>query len=185
DCSRTAQASPWATIQSQHRVTSTAVITTGAQIANALIGDAHINGLTANKILTGSLLAQMYIGVGVGLGVILDGPGRRMLVYDENTTPRVDIGKLGPGVADYGMYLWNQFGQLMLDFNTGATEFGISALAITSAHIRDAAITNAKIANLEVDSAKIANLTVGTGKIANNAVSASIIFVGAGGGGIA
>jgi hypothetical protein len=41
-----------------HLVTDTAVITTAAQIANAIIGDAHITNLSANKLTTGILDAN-------------------------------------------------------------------------------------------------------------------------------
>lgn len=159
-------------ISAGHLVTTTAVITGAAQIANAIIGDAHITTVQANKITAGVLQALYYIGVGPALGLILDGTNQRLLVYDQTPTPRIDIGKLGPGPYDYGMYMWNAAGQLMLDFNTGVSQFGI----------QDLAITNAKIGNLEVDNAKIANLTIGTGKIQANAISEQVLFSDAGGG---
>ena len=84
------------------------------------------------------------------------------------------------------MYIWNSNGDLMWNFNSGASSLGIQDLAvtsakigtaqITSAHIQNAAIMNAHIGNLEVDNAKIANLTVGTGKIQADAVTESLAF---------
>lgn len=135
-------------INAGHLRTDTAVITGVAQIAAALIGDAHINSLSASKLLAGTIT----VGVGIGSGaaaIYIDGANRFLAVHDANTTPRVQLGKLGAGVTDYGLYLWNAAGQLMLDFNTGATTFGL----------QDLAVTNAKIANLAVDSAKVFSLS--------------------------
>jgi len=75
--------------------------------------------------------------------------------------------------------IFNSLGQVMWDLH-GASSLGIQDLAVTNAKIQNAAITSAKIGDLQVQSAHIENLTVGTGKIAPNAISATILFSGAG-----
>ena len=45
-------------------VTSTAIITAGAQIANAIINNGHITDLSAGKITAGSIIAAILIGTG-------------------------------------------------------------------------------------------------------------------------
>ena len=170
-----------ASIQAHHLVTDQAVITTSLQLpegALAIIHDAHITNLTADKILAGRLQALYTVGVGPTSSVFLDGVNHRILIYDQQAPQqlRVWLGKYGTAAAEYGLLIVTAAGEVMWDFNSGASSLGIQDLAVTNAKIANAAITNAKIGNLEVDNAKIANLTVGTGKIANNAVTMSIAY---------
>ena len=167
-------------------------ITTTAQIANAIITDAHIVNLAVEKLLAGTILVRVDLSIGGGLGsnssVFLDGVNHLITVYDTQIPQRarVWLGRLGAGGSEYGLMIWNTLGDLMWDFNSGASSLGIQDLAvtsakigtaqITSAHIGTAQITTAHIGDLQVDNAKIANLTVGTGKITPNAITESLAF---------
>jgi predicted phage tail protein len=138
----TAQKITAATIASQHLRTDTAVITTAAQIANALITDAHISNLSAEKIMTGTLTAELVIGVGARM--FLRGPYEDLLVYDNQSTPqlRVLLGNLAAmGTADYGLQIYNGFGQKMWDFNSGAQTPGIAPAAVVTNTVATNAIT--------------------------------------------
>ena len=174
-----------AAIEAHHLVTDQAVITTSLQLpagALAIIDDAHIKHLAVEKLLAGTINVAFSIGVSAGFGtnttIHIDGVNQLLTVYDTQVPQRARIwlGRLGAGGSEYGLMIWNNVGQLMWDFNSGASSLGIQDLAVTNAKIANAAITNAKIGNLEVDNAKIANLTVGTGKIADNAVTVSIAY---------
>ena len=174
-----------ASIEAQHLVTDQVVITTSLQLpqgALAIIDDAHINSLVVNKLLAGTINVAFNIAIAAGIGtnttVALDGVNQLLTVYDTQIPQRARIwlGRLGGGGSEYGLMIWNNVGQLMWDFNSGASSLGIQDLAVTNAKIANAAITNAKIGNLEVDNAKIQNLTVGTGKIAPDAVTVSVAY---------
>ena len=179
-------------IRAHHLVTDQLVVTTAAQIAFAIITDAHITNLAVEKLLAGTINVAFNIGVSAGLGtastIALDGVNQLITVYDTQVPQRARIwlGRLGLGGSEFGMRIWNSNGDLMWDFNSGASSLGIQDLAvtsakigtaqITSAHIGFAQITSAHIGDLQVDNAKIANLTVGTGKIASNAVTVSVAY---------
>jgi len=123
-------------IEAAHLLTDFAVITVAAQIANALITDAHIVNLSANKVIAGSLQAVYSLGVG-GDAITMDGVNHVMIFYDNQNTPaaRVIIGKLGGSNIDYGMQIWSWDGQLMWDLNSGATNNGIGNFAVTTPKI--------------------------------------------------
>ena len=169
-----------ATITSTHLRTDTAVITTAAQIANAIIGDAKITNLSATKVISGVFLGQYFLGA---TGRIqMDGVNDGFAVYDGNNVLRVLLGHTLPGPEGYGLNIWNSLGQIMWSFSSGASSLGIQDLAVTRAKIDFAAIGRAQIGDLEVDNAKIENLTLGTGKIQPNAITERLIFDGSGGG---
>jgi Putative phage tail protein len=146
-------------IHATHLVADQVVITSFAQIAAAQINDGHIVNLTSSKLLSGTI--QAHLQLGVGENIFIQGDLARFLVYDRASPPvlRVWLGKieLTPGVFEYGLRLFNSFGQLMWDFNTGSSTFGI----------QDLAVTNAKIANLsanKIDTGYLqANIRVGVG----------------------
>ena len=174
-----------ASIEAQHLVTDQAVITTSLQLpqgALAVINDAHITNLAVEKLLAGTIQVAFNIAIAAGIGtnttVSLDGVNQLLTVYDTQIPQRARIwlGRLGAGGSEYGLMIWNNVGQIMWDFNSGASSLGIQDLAVTNAKIANAAITRAKIGDLEVDNAKIANLTVGTGKITPNAVTGMLVF---------
>jgi len=133
-------------IEAAHLQTEFAVITVGAQIANALIEDAKILTLSAPKITAGALQAVYSIGVG-GDAITLDGPNHLITIFDNQNTPaaRVYLGKIGATNIDYGMQIWSWDGQLMWDFNSGATSHGIGTLAVTTPKVDEYAITTPKI----------------------------------------
>jgi hypothetical protein len=130
-------------ITAQHMRTDTLVITTAAQIANAIIGDAHITALSATKLRAGTIGAteQIFLGPSIGAASLrLDASSRNIASYDEFGTLRALFGRLGTTGADqYGLRIWNSANQLMWEFNSGASTFGI----------QDLAVTNAKIVNLD------------------------------------
>lgn len=71
------------TIGSQQLVTGQAVITEGAQIANAIIGDAQVDTLSANKLKANSVIGNK-IYVGEDLLIEMDGtPGAQRIVFYE------------------------------------------------------------------------------------------------------
>lgn len=123
-----------AVINSAHLRTDTAVISTAAQIANALIGDAHITNLAANKILAGTVNVLLQLGI-AGSNILLDGPNRLIYIYDQQAVPRlrIELGKVGAGVSDYGLRIYNSSGQLMWNFTDGAQTQGIAPHAVSDA----------------------------------------------------
>ena len=138
-----------ATVAAQHLRTDTAVITLAAQIANLIVNDAHISNVSADKIIAGTILALFYIGVGNNLQI--DGTVPAIRIQDPNLIYRVLMGKLGPSNAEYGLQIFDQFGTLMWNFNTGAQTAGIAPAAVI------------------------------TEKIGTNAVTQSLLFAGGGG----
>jgi hypothetical protein len=123
-------------------VTDVAVITTAAQIANALIGDAHITNLSASKIAAGQIGVQVTVGGSsnvFGSNIFLDGTQRAIFIYDESATLRLRMGRLSP--ADYGLQIWNSTGGLMWDFESGAQTLGLANLSVTDAKIQNLSAT--------------------------------------------
>lgn len=130
------------TVTAGHLRTDTAVITVAAQIANAIIGDAHITNLSASKIAAGQIAVQVAVGNSAntfGSNIFLDGVQRGIFIYDEATMLRVRMGKLD--ATNYGLQIWNSTGGLMWDFESGAQTLGLA----------DLSVTNAKIANLSAN----------------------------------
>ena len=88
-------------------VTDTVVITTAAQIAFAIITDAHITNLAVEKLLAGTINVAFNIGVAAGLGtastISLDGVNQLITVYDTQVPQRarVWLGRLGAGGSEY------------------------------------------------------------------------------------
>jgi hypothetical protein len=138
----TAQKITAATIAATHLRTDTAVITLAAQIANALITDAHVSNLSASKIIAGTI--QANVNLGVGSHIFLRGAQEDILVYDSQSTPqlRVILGYLGAfGIGDYGLQIYNAAGQLMWDFASGVKTPGITPAAVTTTTVAGNAIT--------------------------------------------
>jgi len=135
-------------ISAGHLSTTTAVVTNAIQIANAIITNAHIATVAANKIITGNLTATTVIQVGVTPKLYLDGANNNIYVYDNNVSLpsfpnghlRAMFGQLGSGVTDYGLRIWNQLDQLMWDFS-GAQTPGIAASAVTTPKVAVGAIS--------------------------------------------
>jgi hypothetical protein len=152
-------------------VVDTAIITVAAQIANAIIGDAHITNLAVNKLLAGALNVLVSIGVGATGGVFLDGPNRSISIYDTAGVRRVLFGRLGPAGAEFGQQMWNALGQLMWDVNTGAQSVGIVDGAITANKIAANAIVAGKIAANAITAGTIAADTITTGTLVVGSVT--------------
>jgi hypothetical protein len=110
-------------------VVGSAVITQVAQIQDAIIQDAHIANLLANKIVGGNILASL--GLGVGDRILMYGPGGLFLVRDDGGTTRVQIGRLGGLATDYGMQIFGADGSLWYSFTQGAQTKGIADNAVT------------------------------------------------------
>ena len=138
-------------VQAHHLVTDTAVITVAAQIAFATITNAHIlNNLTADKLISSPMIAVLRVGHGGELTeqLFLDGINSNIHFYDASVSVgfpngrlRGMLGKLGPGAQEYGLRLWNAAGDLMWDFNTGASTLGLQDLSVTNAKIFDLTAT--------------------------------------------
>jgi hypothetical protein len=128
-------------IQAEHLTTDIAVITTAAQIAFAIIEDAHINALSADKIVSGSIDALVKIGVGSHVNI--DGVNTNMSFYDNQGTPalRVVIGKVGAATTDYGLQIWSASGQLMWNFTDGAQTAGLAPASVITEKIITNAVT--------------------------------------------
>jgi hypothetical protein len=95
------------------------LITNTAQIANAIITNAHIQNLAAEKILAGNVTVALRIGIGGN--TFIDGPNRLFIVLDEIPQTRVQMGRLGPGAQDYGLQIFGADGSLWHSF-TGGTQ---------------------------------------------------------------
>jgi len=128
-------------INAGHLRTDQAVITGTAQIGTAVITTVHVDSIAVNKIING-LMANFW-QIGVGNNLFLDGNNANIYVYDQQSTPQLRgmFGKLGTGANDYGLQIWNPAGQLMWDFNGGATSNGLNNNAVTTPKIIANAVT--------------------------------------------
>lgn len=147
DASITAQKIQAAQIQSQHLITNTAVITFAAQIATAIINDAHITNLAAHKILSDNILAQFLIGV--GSNIMIDGANSQIRILDASSATRVVLGHV-PAFApdgDWSMQIYTPGGALMWDALLGALNDGIGPAAVTTEKIYANAVTAAIVAS--------------------------------------
>ena len=159
------------TIIAGHLVTDVAVITTAAQIANALIYDAHIINLAVDKLLAGTLNVLVSIGVGATGGVFLDGPNRAISIFDNAGVRRMLLGRQGSIGAEFGLQMWNALGQLMWDIDTGAQSVGIIDGAITADKIAVNAIVAGKIAANAITAGNIVADSITTNKLNAGAVT--------------
>ncbi|HEX6827131.1 MAG TPA: hypothetical protein VF077_12510 [Nitrospiraceae bacterium] len=133
-------------ITAGHLTTDTAVITTAAQIASAIINDAHVQYLSASKLIAGTITANIQLGVGPQ--VFLRGASADLLVLDNSGALRVLLGNLSAvGVGDYGLYIYNAAGQLMWDFASGAQTPGIGNGAVSTPKVIPGAITQSILFN--------------------------------------
>ena len=157
-----------------NKVTTGELITLGAQIRNAIIGDAHVTNLTASKLTAGNI--QALVNVGVGNNIWLDGQQAQIVVWD-NQAPqqyRVILGRLGALVDQWGLQIYGPTGALMWNFVTGATTAGISDASITATKIQAAIIS---ATHLRTDTAvvtvaaQIANALIGTAHIQDAAIT--------------
>lgn len=95
---------------------------TDALIANATISSAKIAGLNADKILAGTIGAQLiYLG---STAVALNGTDRRIDVTDENSVLRVRMGRLGAGAQNYGLQVNDASGNAIVT----ATGLGVNVV---------------------------------------------------------
>ena len=124
-------------IESQHLITNTAVITFAAQIANAIIADAHITSLAANKITAGTILAQLLVGIGSNIAI--DGVNKQIRILDTASVLRVLIGHVPPD--DWSIQIYNAQGVLMWDPLQGALTPGIAPAAVITEKIYPNAVT--------------------------------------------
>jgi hypothetical protein len=104
-------------------IQTSALITQFAQIQQGLIQDAHISNLSANKITAGVLHVDVQIGVGPNLALI--GSAGQALVYIQDAnTPRVMLGKLGPGSQDFGLQIFGPDGSIWHSLTSGTQSAG-------------------------------------------------------------
>ncbi|HEV7284695.1 MAG TPA: host specificity factor TipJ family phage tail protein, partial [Kaistia sp.] len=167
-------------------------------IQDASIGDAQISNLSADKITTGTLLAATSIKVG-GEEFVLSGDGT-LKVWDRQPTPRlrVDIGRLGPGQADYGINIRDHNGALVFgsagfgsDVIPASALQGIPLAKVTgtgafagldqvtaanvSTYIAAGAIGTAHIGDATISSAKIGAAAITTAKMQDGAITSAKI----------
>lgn len=134
------------TINAGHLRADTAVITSAIQIASAIINDAHVQNLSASKLIAGTITANMQLGVGPQFFV--RGASADLLVFDGAGGLRVLLGSLaGAGIGDYGLLIYNAAGQLMWDFASGAQNPGIGNGAVSTTKVVQNAITESIIFN--------------------------------------
>jgi hypothetical protein len=128
-------------IIAEHLTTTLAVITNTAQIATAIIHDAHIIDVSADKINAGTIDALLRIGVGPHVNI--DGVNTNMSFYDNQGSPalRVVIGKVGSATTDYGLQIWSASGQLMWNFTDGAQTAGLAPSSVITEKIIVNAVT--------------------------------------------
>ena len=169
------------TITASHLRTDTAVITNSIQIANALIGYAHIQDaaiITAkiqDAAITSAKIGLNQIGTGhyqdgsiasakIALNQILTSH----IADAQITTAKIGAAQILAANIGYAQILAGHIADAQI------TSAKIQDAAITSAKIGDAQIARAHIIDLQVDTAKIENLAVITSKIGTNAVSVAI-----------
>jgi len=105
-------------------IQTSALITQFAQIQQGLIEDAHISTLSANKITTGQLNVAVAIGVGNSLYLVGSAGQSIIVVYDQASVNRVQLGKLGPGAQDYGLQIFGPDGTLWHSLTSGTQTAG-------------------------------------------------------------
>jgi hypothetical protein len=130
-------------INAGHLTTTSAVITATAQMANAIIGDAQVSTITVNKVING-VMANLW-NIGVGNKFFIDGFNSNLYVYDAqfefpDNRIRVLLGRVGSGVQDYGLRIWDASGTLQWDF-TGVRTAGITPGNVTTPTVAGYAIT--------------------------------------------
>ena len=108
-----------------------------AQILNAQIADAAINNAKINDLSAGKLLAGIISTNGIFIGgpqLELNGANTLIIVRDEQSPAvvRVRIGRLGSGLANYGIEIRDQNGNLILS-SGGVNAEMIDALALQNA----------------------------------------------------
>jgi predicted phage tail protein len=139
----------------------------------------YISSLAADKIIAGTI--RTLVGLDVGGRMYLDGVNGNIVMYDNQAIPvvRVIQGRLGALSNQYGLQLFNDIGQLMWNFNTGATTDGIGDSSITAGKI-SAGVINA--GHLQADTALITTAAQIASAIINDAhiqqVSADKLIAG-------
>jgi Putative phage tail protein len=138
------------TLGSAALITNQAIITGSAQIANAIINNAHITSLAADKITAGSILSQILIGAGriataeTGARVELAGSGldvynasNQSVVKAQEAVPHFRIGRtIADGAlvepielsssGDLEQFITNQFTNLAVIRQARARSTGLS-----------------------------------------------------------
>jgi hypothetical protein len=104
-------------------IQTSALITQFAQIQQGLIQDAHISDLSANKITAGTLDVNVSIGVGQRLFLLGNAAAGQaaIVVLDDFSINRVQLGKLGPSAQDYGLQIFGPDGSIWHSL-TGGTQ---------------------------------------------------------------
>lgn len=156
-----------------------AIITTAAQITNALIVDAHIQNLSASKLLAGTINVLLRLGVG---NITLDAPQNVIRVASPTGQTTVELGLLdagSPASVNYGIRVYNPEGVVLFDASQGGvTANGISAGLIQAHHIEaniiDSTHLRADIAVITV-AAQIANALISTAHIQQAAITTALI----------
>lgn len=160
-------------------IQSDALITNVAQIGNAIIQDAHIQSLSASKLLAGTIEVLIRLGVG---NIEIDAPHDVLRVKTPQGVVTVELGLLDPGQTqsrNYGLRVYDPNGVVLFD----ASQLGLTGAAIRpgliNAHHLRAAIIEATHIRTDVAiitvAAQIANALIGTAHIEQAAITSALI----------
>jgi len=136
----------------------------GAKIADAAIDSAKISDLSAAKITSGTITAG---NISVGSDRLrLEGADRRIIVLDELGQQRIILGRLGAGTQNYGIQVFSNTGQVVLDAD------GLGLNVVGPNQVLSGAIGTDKIATNAINADKIAANSITGVKILTNAIEA-------------
>jgi len=144
-------------------------------VGTAITGE----GIASSLLIGGTIVATDSIYLGDET-FALDAANRRIEIKDTLAIPitRVILGNNGPDPEDYGLWVYDVAGNLVVSAD------GLGLEVVGTDQIQDLAITNAKVGNLEITGAKIANATIGNAKISDlsaSKIDTGTLNVGAGG----
>ena len=103
---------------------------------------------------------------------VVDPEAQLLRVTDRQATPeiRINLGKLGAGVTDYGIEVFDSSG------NTIFSVSGLGPNTVGNLQLKDNAVDTLELAALAVTGAKIDNVTIAGGKLIANTITAAQIF---------
>lgn len=156
-------------VKAEH-VDANAISTEKLQAGSVTAGKISVTTLSSINSNLGTITAGDITGTAlhdVANKFVINLTDALATVTDSQAVPvvRMRWGKLGVGIADYGLEVYSHLGQLIL----GATGLGTAVVgtsnlvdaAINASKIQDNAITSGKIADLAITAAKLASDSVG------------------------
>lgn len=135
-------------------------------IDDAIISDAMIANLSADKIVAGTIYTSIVkIASDEDENLLID--GSTIQITDTNGTVRIQVGKDGEG--DYSMYIWDADGVLLWQ-PTGITGEGIGSGTIKDVNVAD----NAAIQGSKLDIKSVASSLNESGELVVDAANITI-----------